>query len=150
MSSLDALFDTPPATIVTDLQALREQRRLIESKEAMLEQVLELRERQGGDAADEIAELGASVAIGPLRAQIAQVLRTTDTPFLVPKDIHTELVSRGNWKVTLDNVRMTTKRMADADELERLGPGTVSYGLPGAGNTAQGRAFRTLREGDQR
>ena len=150
MASLDALFATPPATLVADLQALREQRRLIESKEAMLEQVLELRERQGGDAADEIAELGASVAIGPLRAQILQVLRTTETAFFVPKDIHVELVSRGNWKVTLDNVRMTAKRMADASELERLEPNTAMYGLPGAGDTPNGRAFRALREGEKR
>jgi hypothetical protein len=150
MASLDALFATPPATIVADLQALREQRRLIESKEAMLEQVLELRERQGGDAADEIAELGASVAIGPIRAQILQVLRTTDSAFLTPKEVHPELASRGNRKVTLDNVRMTMKRMADADELERFESGSASYGLPGASGTPNGRAMRVLREGEQR
>jgi hypothetical protein len=150
MSSLDSLFSTPPASIVADLQALREERRVIESKEAMLEQILEMHERQGGDVAEEVAELGASVAIGPLRAQILQVLRTRDTAFLLPKDVHAELEARGNRKTTLDNVRMTMKRMADADELERLDPNTANYGLPGAGDTPNGRAFRALREGETR
>jgi hypothetical protein len=151
MSSLDTLFSTPPARIVADLQALREERRVIESQESMLEQILEMHERQGGEAADEVAELGASVAIGPLRAQILQVLRTRgDTAFFVPKDVHAELEARGNRKVTLDNVRMTMKRMADVDELERLEPNTNSYGLPGAGDTPNGRAFRALREGETR
>lgn len=150
MSSLDALFATPPAKLVADLQTLREERRVIESKETMLEQMLEMGERQGGDVAEEIAELGASVAIGPLRAQILHVLRTTESVFVVPKDVHAELVARGNQKATLDNVRMTMKRMADAKELERVSPNVACYGVPGAGDTPNGRAFRALREGEQR
>jgi len=79
--------------------------------------------KQGGPAAGEIAALGGAAGIGPLRNQILQVLesrREEENPanlMMVPKDVHDELVGRGNRSVTLDNVRVTMKRMADSNEL---------------------------------
>jgi hypothetical protein len=134
MSSLDRLLETPPAELVADLKALRDERAALESKEAVIEQLLEVLTQQGGAAADEIAKLGASVAIGPLRNQIMQVLiskREEDEFVMLPMAVHAELISRGNRRVTIDNVRVTMKRMADAGELERPQPDALLYGLPG-------------------
>jgi hypothetical protein len=88
MPNLDDLFETPPAELITNLQALRAERAVIEGKEQLLEQLLEMLSQQGGERAE-----------------------------------------RGNRTVTLDNVRITMKRMADADELVRPDPEAVLYGL---------------------
>lgn len=135
MSSLDQLLQTPLAELIADLKALRDERAVIEGKEAVLEQLLEMRAQQGGKAAEEIAALGGSVAIGPLRNQILQVLMSKqeeDEFFLVPQAVHQELITRGNRTVTLDNVRVTMKRMAESNEVERPNPDSLLYGLPGA------------------
>jgi hypothetical protein len=135
MSSLDQLLQTPPAELVANLKALRDDRASIESKEAILEQLLDVLVQQGGAVAEEVAALGASVAIGPLRNQIVQVLSSKQEEgeaVMVPKDVQEELVARGNRTVTLDNVRVTMKRMADSNELERPRPNDLLFGLPGA------------------
>jgi hypothetical protein len=136
MSALDRLLQTPPAELVGDLKAVRDERAALESKEAMLEQLLEMLSRQGGDVAQEIAALGASVAIGPLRNQIMQVVswmrNEKELITTVPQSVLDALVERGNRKVTLDNVRVTMKRMADSNELERPVPGqNLLFALPG-------------------
>lgn len=135
MSSLDQLLQTPPADLVANLKALRDDRASIESKEAILEQLLDVLVQQGGAVAEEVAALGGSAAIGPLRNQIMQVLtskrREEDLYVMVPQAVHQELVARGNRAVTLDNVRVTMKRMADSGELERTQPNALLFGLPG-------------------
>jgi hypothetical protein len=130
-----SLFETTPDVLVSTLQQLRQQRSGIENKERVIEQLLEMKADEGGEIADEIAALGASVAIGPLRNQIIQVLvakQEEDMFVMVPKDVHDELVERGNRSVTLDNVRITMKRMAEQGELEREPPNSLVFGLPGA------------------
>jgi len=154
MSSLDQLLQTPPAELVADLKSLRDERAVIEGKEAMLEQLLEMLARQGGEAAQEIAALGASVAIGPLRNQIVQVLSSKQEEgevVMVAKDVQEELVARGNRTVTLDNVRVTMKRMADSNELERPRPNDLLFGLPGAMDALPGGrdAFVQALDGGQ-
>ncbi|HXN38954.1 MAG TPA: hypothetical protein VN892_13025 [Solirubrobacteraceae bacterium] len=136
MSALDKLLQTPPAEIVSDLKTVRDERAILESKEAMLEQLLEMLSRQGGEVAQEIAALGASVAIGPLRNQILQVVTSMrqedDLLTTVPAAVQEALIARGNRKVTVDNVRVTMKRMADSNELERPVPGQNRlFALPG-------------------
>ncbi len=106
---------------------------MTESKEAVLEQLLEMRSREGGAVADEITALGAAVGIGPLRNQIAHVLaakREENMSLMVPRAVQDELITRGNRTVTLDNVRVTMKRMADTGELLRPDPDSLLYGLP--------------------
>ena len=151
MSNLDNLLQMPPSELVADLKALRDQRADIESKEAILEQLLELLTNQGGTVANEIAALGASVAIGPVRNQITQVLvskREEDELLMAPRDVQQELVARGNRTVTLDHIRITMKRMADSNELERSEPGALLFGLPGAMERVRAlqEASRQLRE----
>jgi hypothetical protein len=83
--------------------------------------------------ADEVAALGASIAIGPLREQIRQVLLSRQDEneyFMVPQEVQKELIIRGNRSVTIDHVRTTMKRMADSDELLRPQPNAVLYALP--------------------
>jgi hypothetical protein len=154
MSSLDQLLQTSPSELVADLKALRDERATIESKEAIVEQLLEMLVKQGGTAAEEIAALGGSVAIGPLRNQILQVLeskREEENLMMIPKDVHDELISRGNRSVTLDNVRVTMKRMADSNELERPSPTDLLFGLPGALDALPGGkdAFLETLDGGQ-
>lgn len=134
MSYVDRFLETPPAELVADLKALRDERAAIESKERLVEQLLEMLSQQGIAIAEEIAELGGSVGIGPLRNQIAQVLlsqQQEENLFMAPLAIHEELVRRGNRTVSLDNVRVTLRRMTDSAEVER--PTDVPlYGLSGA------------------
>ncbi|MHB2001066.1 MAG: hypothetical protein ACYCSI_12940 [Solirubrobacteraceae bacterium] len=101
----------------------------------MLEQLLEILARQGGSIAEEIADLGASVAIGPLRSQILQVFRAKADDgevMLLPVQVHLELVERGNRSVKLDNVRVTMGRMVSSKELERPIKQQLFFGLPEA------------------
>src|SRR6266851_2949185 len=46
MSNLDELFLTPPADLIGKLKALRDDRAGIESKEAIIEQLLDVRDQQ--------------------------------------------------------------------------------------------------------
>jgi hypothetical protein len=133
VSHLDKFLETPPAALVDDLKDLRTQKAAIESREKVIEQLLEMIVSQGGPVADEVAALGASVAIGPLREQIRQVLLSRQDEneyFMVPQEVQKELMTRGNRSVTLDHVRTTMKRMADSDELLRPQPNAVLYALP--------------------
>jgi hypothetical protein len=133
-SPLDRLLQTPPAELVSELKSLRDQRAGIESREAVLEQLLDLIARQGGPVAEEVARLGGDAAIGPLRNQIIQVLaskRKEGEPLMVPQGVHQELTARGNRAVTLDNVRVTMKRMAESGEIERVSPDGLVFGLVG-------------------
>ena len=139
MSSIDKLLQTPLPELVADLKALRDERAVTERKEAMLEQTLDMIiEQRGEEAANEIAVLGGSAGIGSLRNQIVQVLaskREQGAPAsvaLVPKEVLDTLAERGNRKATLDNVRVTMKRMFDSGELERPITGeSLIYALPG-------------------
>jgi SpoVK/Ycf46/Vps4 family AAA+-type ATPase len=139
MSSIDKLLQTPLPELVADLKALRDERAVTERKEAMLEQTLDMIiEQRGEEAANEIAALGGSAGIGSLRNQILQVIALTrekgrpTSLALVPKEVLDTLVERGNRKVTLDNVRVTMKRMFDSGELERPIAGRdLLYALPG-------------------
>jgi hypothetical protein len=138
MSSIDKFLETPPADLVKDLKALRDQRAAIERKEGMLEQTLHMIAEQGGEgAADEIAALTASAGVGSLREQILQIVAAGQAEggikvALVPKEVQNELADRGNHTAKLDNIRITMKRMSESDELERPLPQyAVLYALPG-------------------
>jgi len=137
VASIDRLLETPPTEIVADLQALRDERLLIERKEAMLEQTLAIIAEQGGDAAERVAELRASAGVGSLREQIRQVVATkrtegTYTVAVVPKEVLNALLERGNRDVKLDNIRVTMKRMFDSKELERpIAKYAQIYAIPG-------------------
>jgi hypothetical protein len=137
MSNLDQLLQTQPAELVADLKRLRDERVVIERKEAVLQQILEMLVQEGGKTAEEIAALGGSAGIGSLRNQIVQALeaKQEESEFVVvPKEVHAALVALGNRTVTLDNVRVTMKRMVESNELEVPFPETHSllYALPGA------------------
>jgi hypothetical protein len=161
MSSIDKLLQTPLPELVADLKALRDERAVTERKEAMLEQTLDMIiEQRGEEAANEIAVLGGSAGIGSLRNQIVQVLaskREQGAPAsvaLVPKEVLDTLAERGNRKATLDNVRVTMKRMFDSGELERPITGeSLIYALPGtAGEFPSEMAVlaRILKQGPSR
>lgn len=134
--SHDDIFQLPPPQLIAKLTELRSERTAIEGKEDIVMQLLDVYVQQDGDAAEEIAKLGAAVGLGPLRTQIIDVLaasREQNLYVLLPLTVHEVLVQRGNRKVKLDNVRVTMKRMADAGELERPIPEEpLAFALPGS------------------
>lgn len=123
MTNIDKILDTSPTEIIRELEALRAEKDVIARKETLLEQLIELMFQQGDEASEELASYRTSIAVGPLRYQIRQVLLAGDKgePW-VPKEVHDELIVRGNKAVTLDNVRVTMKRMVESGELERPDP----------------------------
>lgn len=134
MTDVDQLLNTDPSELIERLKEFRDERAGIESREAVLKQLLDIRMAQGGPVAEEVAVFAAQNGFGPLREQIRQVLtsKQEEEPLLPPMAVHTELAARGNRGVTLDNVRTTMKRMADDGELVRPDTGIgVIYGLPG-------------------
>ncbi len=141
MSAIDQLLQTPPAELVAELKALRDERAAIERKESMLEQTLHvIAEEKGEVAAEEIATLTATAGVGSLREQILQILSSKRAEggvvvALVPQEVQHALIERGNRSVTIDNIRITMKRMFDSGELERPLPQySVVYALPGTAN----------------
>jgi hypothetical protein len=133
MADLDDLLNTDATTLVEGLKKLRDDRAGIESREAVLKQLLDIKLAQGGEIAEEVATYAAQNGFGPLREQIRQVMVSIQEtePMMPPLRVHSELSSRGNRSVTIDNVRTTMKRMADDEELVRPDvEGVVLYGLP--------------------
>ncbi|HEY4450548.1 MAG TPA: hypothetical protein VGN13_03000 [Solirubrobacteraceae bacterium] len=134
MSSVDDFFAAPAAELVDKLKQLHDQRANIESREEIIEQLLEVRAKQGGEVAAEIAALGAAAGIGPLREQILHVMETKraeDVWVMAPMQVHDELTKRGNRSVKLDAVRVAMTRMAEKGDLERPRPNVLSFALPG-------------------
>ncbi len=131
-NNVDALLNTAPIALVEGLKQLRDERAAIESREAVLKQLLDIQMAQGGQLAEEVTVFAAENGIGPPREQIRQVMisKQEDEPMLPPIAVHEALVERGNRTITLDNVRTTMKRMADDGELVRPSGSAPIYGLP--------------------
>ncbi len=132
VTDVDTLLNTSPTDLIEGLKELRDERAAIESREAVLKQLLDIKMAQGGKIAEQVAIFAAQNGIGDLREQIRQVLidKQEEKPLIAPMGVHTELLARGNRKVTLDNVRTTMKRMADNGEIVRPHADAVIYGLP--------------------
>lgn len=131
MANLDKFLQTSPTVIIAELEALRAEKDVITRKEALLEQMIDLMFQEQGPAAAELYGYRTSIAVGPLRYQIRQVLLADpERPQWLPKEVHDELVIRGNTKVTLDNVRVTMRRMGESGELERLDDENLLFRLP--------------------
>lgn len=141
MASLDKILETPPAELIADLSDMRQQKLKIENREAVILQLLNMILERGGPAAEEVVRVAAdaAIALGPLRDQIRNVfasLQAEDEWFLVPVNIHQALVARGNETATLDHVRTTMTRMAEAGELVRP-RNALLFGLPNVVNNAE-------------
>lgn len=94
----------------------------------------------------------SAVAIGPLRDQIRQVFgskQADDEYFLPPVAVHQELVARGNQTATLDHVRITMKRIADAGELLQPRPDALLFALPNVVNNAAAMALFNAAMGEE-
>ena len=132
MTDVEQLLNTDPTDLIEGLRKLRDQRAGIESREAVLKQLLDIQIAQGGEIAEQVRIFAAQNGIGPVREQIRQVLmsKQDEEPAMAPMNVHAELVARGNRSVTLDNIRTSMKRMADDGELIRPNAESVIYGLP--------------------
>jgi len=78
-----------PAELLADLSDLRQQKLNLESREAVILQLLDMILERGGPAAEEVVRLAAeaSIALGPLRDQIRHVFaskQASDEWFLAP------------------------------------------------------------------
>jgi hypothetical protein len=131
MTNMDKFLQASPTEIIAELEALRAEKDVIARKEALLEQLIDLIFQEQGPAAAELYGYRTSIAVGPLRYQIRQVLLAEpERPQWLPKEVHDELVIRGNAKVTLDNVRVTMRRMGESGELVRLDDDNLLFRLP--------------------
>jgi hypothetical protein len=132
LADVDQLLNVDPMSLIEGMKTLRDQRVAIESQEAVLKQLLDIQLKKGGQVGEEVAVFAAQNGMGPLREQIRQVLvsKQEEALLMMPMDVHNLLAERGNRSVTLDNVRVTMKRMADDGELVRPDPESVIYGLP--------------------
>jgi hypothetical protein len=128
---VDQLLNTDPNDLIEGLKKLRDERAGIESKEAILKQLLDIHMGKGGEVAEQVAIFAAQNGIGPLREQIRQVLasKQSEEPLMMPVQVHTMLGALGNRSVTIDNIRVTMKRMADDGELVRPDSESLLYGL---------------------
>jgi hypothetical protein len=132
MTNVDKFLQTSPTEIIAELEALRTEKDVIARKEALLEQLIDLIFQEQGPAAAELYGYRTAIAVGPLRYQIRQVLLAEpERPQWLPKEVHDELIVRGNAKVTLDNVRVTMRRMSESGELKRLDDDNLLFRLPG-------------------
>jgi hypothetical protein len=153
VSHLDQLLQTPPEDLINDLKVLRTERGEIEQKEGVLEQLLDMLSRQGGEVAEKVATLGAKAGIGPLRDQILDAMaeKTEEGEIaVVPQNILDVLQERGNRAATIASIRVAMGRMADRGELDRPNPvNPVLFTLPGAAKNlppAMAEAFGIPKE----
>jgi hypothetical protein len=121
MDSLQQLLNTPIAKVLDDLIALREDRLSIENREHLLERTLELLVEQDPSAAAYLESPGNPFTpFGPLRMQIKRLLASyafRDVAGWQPKAVLTALAEQGSRDLTIDNVRVTMRRMAQRGEL---------------------------------
>jgi hypothetical protein len=134
MDSLQHLLSMPVEKVVQDLIAVREERVRLENHETLLERTLELIVEQDPRAAAFLEAPGSpSTPFGPLRMQIRRLLASyafRDTAPWLPRDVLAALTASGSRGVTIDNVRVTMRRMAqDGELLEGEG---MQFKLPSA------------------
>jgi hypothetical protein len=136
VTRLDDFLNTPPQELIAELVSLRAAKQALERRETILENVADLIIEAGGDAASELASYRTSVAVGPIRYQIRQVLLAQpEKRVWIPKEVHDELAVRGNMDVSIDNVRVTMRRMVQAGELAKASK-SMQYELPGDGGAS--------------
>jgi hypothetical protein len=131
-SAIEQLLKTPPEKLLKELDQVRERERLIAHERELLERVLEILSEGGDRPAGWLDDSSdGPVTIGPLRHQIRRVMALgPDDVLWLPREVHAELVRHGNAKATLDNVRVTMRRMAETGELKKPFPKTAKYRLP--------------------
>src|ERR1700735_1349101 len=125
MDSLDQLLSTPVEKVLEDLVLLRKEKRALENREELLRRTLELLVEQDPEVAASLESPGSpSTPFGPPRMQIKRLLASysfRDVATWIPKDVLFALNEQGATDLTLDNVRMTMRRMAQRGELLEVG-----------------------------
>lgn len=133
--TISQLMEASPESLLDELARVREKEQLIAHERELLERVLEILIETGGPTAEWLEDPARGLlTIGPLRAQVKRVLELEpkDTR-LQPREVHERLAANGNNKVSLDNVRVTMVRMAEAGELHQPEPPKALFGLPPSG-----------------
>jgi hypothetical protein len=133
-SPIQKLLNTPPEELLAEWNRVREREQLIAQERELLERVLEILIENGGPAADWLTDRARGVlTIGPLRSQILSVMANEPArKGWLPRRVHEQLLTYGNKKASLDNVRTTMGRMAAAGELLQPDPSKPRFSLPPA------------------
>lgn len=135
--TIQQLMASHPEEILKELAEVRGREQLVTHERELLERVLEILIDGGGPAAEWLMDDARGILpIGSLRSQVQRVLKLGPTgKAWQPKEVHEKLINHGNSKASLDNVRVTMSRMADADQLLQPKSGEALYVLPlGAGS----------------
>jgi hypothetical protein len=139
-STIQQLMGSHPEEILKELAEIRERERLVAHERELLERVLEIQMDGGGPLAEWLMDDARGILpIGSLRSQVRRVLKLAPVgKAWHPKEVHEKLVNHGNNKASLDNVRVTMGRMADAGQLFQPKPGETLYILPPSDNSPLG------------
>jgi hypothetical protein len=130
--TIQQLMEAHPEELLKELAEVREKERLVAHERELLERVLEIVIEGGGPSAEWLMDDARGILpIGSLRSQVQRVLRLGPSgKAWQPREVHEKLVSHGNSKTSLDNVRVTMSRMADANQLFQPQPREALYILP--------------------
>lgn len=130
--TISQLMEASPESLLDELARVREKEQLVAHERELLERVLEILLESGGPSAEWLMDPARGLlTIGPLRSQVMRVLQLGQPNRLwQPREVHEQLASHGNNKVSLDNVRVTMGRMAEAGELHQPEPPMAAFGLP--------------------
>jgi hypothetical protein len=131
-TSIGQLLKASPEKLLKELEEVRERERLLAQERELLERVLEMLAENSTKAG---RPEDVPITIGPLRQQIVRVMQQGDRDKAwFPRQVYRELAARGNTKATVDNVRMTLKRMETAGEVIKPVAGKLSFALPPDGD----------------
>jgi hypothetical protein len=110
--------------VLLDLIALRADRKALENRERLLQRTLELLVEENPEVAAHLERADVpSTPFGPLRMQIKRVLGTypfREAAAWQPKEVLAVLQEQGAREITVDNVRVTMRRMAQRGELREF------------------------------
>jgi hypothetical protein len=127
-NTIGDLLDTPPQELLEERERVRRQLEALERESDLIDRVIEMVMEAGGPAAEWFDDPSRPfVAVGSLRWQIARLINTSDPQPWSPSDVLDRLATSGNKKATLDNVRVTMRRMATNDELIQPQPQLLMF-----------------------
>jgi len=127
-NTIGDLLNTPPEDLIEERNRVRHQIEALEREADLIDRVIEVVMEAGGPAAEWFADPARPfIAVGSLRSQIGRLVNSPEPQPWAPAEVHDQLQVSGNTKATLDNVRVTMRRMAANGELIQPQKGLLMF-----------------------